>query len=194
MFILSTFQDTIRVPASQLGKPIEDELTDILNARLANKVVHNVGLVICLKDIVDVGESYLHDGDGAIFTKCTFRMIVFRPQVGEVICGTLRSSSREGLKVSLDFFDSIVIPPKLLNETSRFDESDQSWTWYYDDEGKTHSLKLEIGEKIRFRVYGEEFVDIPIDLSHQNTSKQANAYTITGSICESGLGLIKWWS
>lgn len=190
MFVLSTFQDTIRVPASQLGKPIEDELTDILNARLANKVVHNVGLVICLKDIIDVGESHLHDGDGAIFTKCTFRMIVFRPQIGEVVCGTLRSSSREGLKVSLDFFDCIEIPPKLLNETSRFDESDQTWTWYYDDEGKTHSLKLEIGEKIRFRVYGEEFVDIP------NTPKQANAnaYTIIGSICESGLGLIKWWS
>jgi DNA-directed RNA polymerase III subunit RPC8 len=193
MFLLSTLEDTIRVPASQLGLPIEEVLTDILNSRLANKVVHNVGLIICMKDVLDVGESYLQSGDGAIYTKCTFRMVVFRPQIGEVLCGTLRSSSKEGLIISLGFFDSVLVPPQYLNEPSKFDETDQTWTWNYTDEGKTHVLRLEIGETIRFRVHSEEFNDVSPSGPNEIACNKGSPYTIIGSICESGLGLVKWW-
>lgn len=208
MFVLSTFQDTIRVPPKHLGSPIEDVLADELNLRLANKVVLNVGLVICLNDIVEVGESYIFNGDGAIHTKCKFRMIVFRPQIGEVLCGTLRSGSKEGLKISLGFFDSIVVPSQQLNEPSIFNETDQTWTWNYNDEGQTHVLRLEIGEQVRFRVHSESFVDISpqgpvggsgtastgnIQIAKNELDKKEVPYTIVGSICESGLGLVKWW-
>lgn len=177
-------------------------LADELNKRFANKVVLDVGLVICLYDIVDVGESYIYCGDGAIHTKCVYRMIVFRPQVGEILCGTLKSSSKEGLNISLGFFDSIIIPPTQLNEPSRFNEIDQTWTWNYEDDGQTHVLFLEVGEQLRFRVHSEEFVDVsphgPTNVTNSplvpsELDKKEVPYTVVGSICESGLGLVKWW-
>lgn len=206
---MATFRDTIRVAPKHLGQPIENVLADELNLRLANKVVLNVGLVICLHDIVEVVESHIFCGDGAIHTECKFRLIVFRPQIGEVLCGTLRSSSKEGLKVSLGFFDSIVVPPQQLNEPSHFNELDQTWTWNYEDEGKTHVLRLEIGEQVRFRVHSETFVDVSphgptglagggssttsLQIAKNELDKRECPYTIVGSICESGLGLVKWW-
>lgn len=202
MFILSKFKDIIRVPASQLGQPIEEVLSDELNRRFANKVVLNVGLVICLHDIVEVGESYIYCGDGAIHTRCTYRLIVFRPKIGELLCGTLKSSSKEGLSISLGFFDSIIIPPHQLNEPSHFDEINQIWTWNYEDDGQTHVLHLEVGEQLKFRVHSEEFVDVsphgPTNVSMsplvpKELETKAVPYTITGSIGESGLGLVKWW-
>lgn len=199
MFILAKFKDIIRVPASSLGEPIEKVLSDELNSRFANKVVLDVGLVICLHDIVEIGESYIYCGDGAIHTRCTYRMVVFRPQVGEVIVGTLKSSSKEGLIISLGFFDSIVIPPEQLNEPSQFNETDQTWTWNYEDDGQTHTLALEIGEQLRFRVQKEQFVDVsPHGPANQpivpsELEKKEVPYTIVGSIGESGLGLVKWW-
>lgn len=203
MFVLAKFRDIIRVPPNHLGQPIEEVLADELNKRFANKVVLDVGLVICLYDIVEVGESHIYCGDGAIHTRCVYRMIVFRPQVGEVICGTLKSSSKEGLSISLGFFDSVVVPPQQLNEPSHFNETDQSWTWNFEDEGQTHVLLLEIGEQIRFRVHGEQFVDVsphgPTNMPNAALpadvlTKKDVPYTIVGSICESGLGLVKWWS
>lgn len=199
MFLLAKFKDTIRVPASHLGKPIEEVLAEELNKRFSNKVVLNVGLIICLHDIVDIGESHIYCGDGAIHTRCVYRMIVFRPQVGEIICGTLKSSSKEGLNISLGFFDSILIPPAQFNEPSIFNEVDQTWTWNYEDDGQTHVLVLEVGEQVRFRVYGEQFVDVsphgPTNALAAPTelNKTEVPYTIIGSICESGLGLVKWW-
>lgn len=193
--MLVKFKDIIRVPACHLGQPIENILTDELNKQLANKVVLHVGLIICLHDIIDIGESYIYPGDGAIHTKCVFRMIVFRPQIGEVICGTLKSSSKEGLNISLGFFDSIIVPPQQLNEPSHFNEIDQSWTWNYEDEGQTHVLLLEIGEQIRFRVHSEDFVDVsPHGPNNLEIDKKEFPYKIIGTLSESGLGLVKWWN
>lgn len=207
MFVLSKFKDIIRVPASDLGQPIEKVLVEELNRRFANKVVLNVGLVICLHDIIEIGESYIYCGDGAIHTRCIYRMVVFKPSIGEIICGTLKSSSKEGLNISLGFFDSIVIPPQQLNDPSHFNETDQTWTWNYEDEGQTHVLAFEIGEQLRFRVHAEEFVDVSPHgpMSAQSNIPNANMispelsakqipYTIVGSISESGLGLVKWWT
>lgn len=207
MFVLAKFRDIIRIAPNQLGQPIELVLIEELNKRFANKVVLNVGLIICLKDILEISESYIYCGDGAIHTRCVYRMVVFRPQVGEIICGTLKSSSKEGLNISLGFFDSIVIPPEQLNEPSIFNEIDQTWTWNYEDDGQTHVLVLEVGEKLRFRVHAEEFVDVSphgptntapslntITLQVPDLNSKDVPYTIVGSICESGLGLVKWWS
>lgn len=207
MFVLAKFKDIIRVPASQLGQPIEKVLAEELNIRFANKVVLNVGLVICLHDILEIGESHIYCGDGAIHTRCLYRMIVFRPHIGEVICGTLKSSSKEGLNISLGFFENIVIPPQQLQEPSYFNEIDQTWTWSYKDEDQTVNLALEIGEQLRFRIHAEEFLDVSPHGPSSNPSMIPNAtlltpdmnkrqtpYTIVGSICESGLGLLKWWN
>lgn len=207
MFVLSKFKDIIRVPAQHLGQSIEEVLAEELNRRFANKVVLGVGLVICLNDIVEIGESYIFCGDGAIHTRCKYRMIVFRPQIGEILVGTLRSSSKEGLIISLGFFDSIVIPPQQLNEPSNFNEVDQTWTWNYVDDGQTHVLRLEIGEQVRFRIHSEQFVDVSphgppatstgpsnkIIVPQNEVDNKEVPYTIVGSICESGLGLVKWW-
>lgn len=202
MFVLAKFKDIIRVSACNLGQTIEEVLADELNKRFANKVVLNVGLVICLNDIVEVGESYIYCGDGAIHTRCVYQMIVFRPQVGEILCGTLKSSSKEGLNISLGFFDSIIIPPHNLNEPSHFNEIDQTWTWNFEDEGETHILTLEIGEQVRFRVHSEQFVDVsPHGPTHVTNAplipteleNKEIPYTIIGTIGESGLGLVKWW-
>ena len=40
-----------------------------INAKLANKVLKDVGLVISLFDIIEIGESHVIAGDGASHTK-----------------------------------------------------------------------------------------------------------------------------
>lgn len=201
MFILKKIRNIIKSDPKYLGQPIEQVLAKEINRQVANKVVLNVGLVICLHDIVEIGESFIFCGDGSIHTRCVYRIIVFRPQIGEILVGSLRSSSKEGLIISLVFFDSIVIPPHQLNEPSNFNEVDQTWTWNYEDDGQTHVLRLEIGEQVRFRVHSEQFVDVSPHGPPDSTATSPNVpaisksepYTIVGSICESGLGLVKWW-
>lgn len=137
----------------------------------------NVGLCIALKDITKLGDSIILPGDGASHTEVFFRYIVFRPTIGEVISGKIRSCSREGvhskfqiprefsksfnnkiISVTLGFFDDILIPPSALQYPSRFEEAEQAWVWEYpNEEGGKHDLYMDIGETIKFRVANELF-------------------------------------
>lgn len=54
-----------------------------------------------------------------------FRLVVFKPFVGEVIVARLKSCSREGLHLSLGFFDDILIPEHLLQEPSFYEDHEK---------------------------------------------------------------------
>ena len=116
MFEIVSLQETVRILPNKLHLPIRDAITDDLNEKLANKVIVNVGLCITLYDIHEVGESFLHQGDAAAHCKVRFRYVVFRPFVGETLVGKVRSCSREGVHISLGFFDNIIVPPEYLQQ------------------------------------------------------------------------------
>lgn len=61
------------------------------------QVYKDVGLCITLHDITKIEESYIFPGDGASHTKVTFRFIVFRPWMEEILIGKIRSCSPEGV-------------------------------------------------------------------------------------------------
>lgn len=66
------------------------------------KVLLNVGLCIALKDITKLGDAIILPGDGgASHSEVHFRYIVFRPNVGDIITGKIRSCSREGVHSEL---------------------------------------------------------------------------------------------
>jgi DNA-directed RNA polymerase III subunit RPC8 len=148
MFNLVKVEDTVKIPPSEFHLPMHDAVVAAVNCKYANKVVLEVGLCIQLYDIVSIGDAYLHPGSAAQHVTVIFRMVVFRPFVGEILVGTIRSSSSVGLFISLDFFDDIVIPPDLMNTPTLFDEAEKVWAWKFNGT----DFFMDEKERIRFRV------------------------------------------
>jgi len=200
MFVLTEMRDTVKIQPVRFDVKLNEAIAEELNRRFANKVVLNIGLCIVLYDITKLEESYILPGDGASHTKVQFRLVVFRPFVDEIIVGKIKSSSQEGIHVSLGFFDDILIPPDALKHPSEFDEAGQLWIWKYEEEegAEASNAYLELGEEIRFRITEEIFVDTtPVgpNLANIETTNEKRApYTLIGSIIEAGLGLLTWWS
>ncbi|XP_075688407.1 DNA-directed RNA polymerase III subunit RPC8 isoform X1 [Rhinoderma darwinii] len=69
MFVLVEMVDTVRTTPWQFERKLNDSIAEELNKKLANKVVYNVGLCICLYDITKLEDSYIFPGDGASHTK-----------------------------------------------------------------------------------------------------------------------------
>ncbi|XP_054714989.1 DNA-directed RNA polymerase III subunit RPC8-like isoform X2 [Uloborus diversus] len=201
MFTLVEMKDTIRIPPWKFRKPLKDAISDELRLKFANKVVIDVGLCIALFEITKLEESYIFPGDGASHTGVHFSYIVFRPFMNEVLVGKIRSCSREGVHVSLGFFDDILIPQDVLQHPSRFDEKEQLWVWVFSNEesGETHDLFMDRDEPIRFRVVDGTFVDTtptcPENEASESEEKDRRVpYSLTGAINEHGLRLLSWWS
>lgn len=133
-------------------------------------------------------DSIILPGDGASHTEVLFRYIVFRPTIGSILTGKIRSCSREGVHVTLGFFDDILIPPSALQHPSRFEEAEQAWVWEYPlEDGAKHDLFMDIGEPIKFRVSREIFEESsPIgppktDVQQASTSASASAAVAAAS-------------
>jgi len=197
-------KDVVQVKPFNFVHNLKSSLEFGLNKKFANKVVHNVGLCISLFDIIEIGDSYILPGNGASHTPVTFRFIVFRPFIDEILTGKIKQCTREGVYVSLGFFDDILIPQEYLQQKSKFVDAEQLWVWEYQTEEGTHDLFMDINEEIRFRVIDEEFEDLtpegpaPPKVDGEGAvvtvETRKSPYTISASVSESGLGLLSWWS
>lgn len=101
-----------------------------------------------------------------------FRLVVFRPFVGEILVGWISSCSEDGIKgtfrtlihraqmdmltdiVRMGFFDDIFIPKEYLFEGCIFIPPEQAWIWRTE-----HDLYIDTNERIRFRIEQEIFTD-----------------------------------
>ncbi|XP_066256100.1 DNA-directed RNA polymerase III subunit RPC8 [Euwallacea similis] len=199
MFILAEMKNVTRILPEFFNMKLNDAIAIELNKKLANKVVLNVGLCIALFDIRNLKDSFIIPSDGASHTVVHFRYIVFRPFMGEIIVGKIRSCSQDGVHVTLGFFEDILIPPKALQHPSRFNETEQAWVWEYDTgDGTKHNLFMDPGNPIKFRVTTETFTETcPAEpgliQETQESSGNKIPYSLLGSINEPGLGVLSWW-
>jgi len=157
-------------------------------------VVYNLGLCICLFDILRVSEGQIGHGSGSAHVNVEFRMIVFRPFKGEVLTGRISSSSPHGINVRTDFFDEIFIPHTYLFEGSTFDIKENVWIWNNDG----NEFYMDKNEIIRFRVEEEAFEDqLPIPPHLQDDRMEVERkppYKIIASAQQAGMGLVAWWA
>lgn len=202
MFQLAEIRHMVRIPPWLFGQTLNDAVVEELNRKLANKVVLNVGLCIALFDVTSLGDSYIFPGDGASHTRVTFRYVVFRPFMEEVLEGVIKSSNADGIQVSLGFYEDVYIRQDAMMTNSHYDETDGTWVWDYETDDETHHLFMDIGEKIRFKIIAEQFTDTTPagpELSDGNNTvaerrEGKKPYVIYGTINDQGLGLVSWWT
>ena len=128
-------------------------------------------------------------------------MLVFRPDNEEVLVGKIKSCSKDGVTVSLEFFDDILIPASSLQHPSRYDEAESVWIWEYPlEDGEHHDLFMDPGEQIRFRVVSESFTDNgpvrggPGAEADVKDEVKVASFSLQATINEPGLGLLSWWN
>lgn len=195
MFILSEIQDLVRIPPHTFNTPIEVALTNELHKKFANKVVSNLGLVVAVWDLREIKDGRLKPGDGAVFVETTFRCVVWKPFVGEIITGWVAECSAEGIKVKVGFFDDIFIPKTYLFEHCSFKPVEKAWIWSPDGENE---LYIDVNDKIRFRVEEEIFVNVKPKNSNealglQEQDNKVPPYALLASCQTDGMGCVSWW-
>ena len=99
MFQLVLFRDVINIPPHRLDWELTRNLRDQLTIKYSNRVIHNVGLVICLFDIIKMSDPFILPGQPDVVLTLEFRMVIFRPFIGEVLSGKVLKSTEDGVYV-----------------------------------------------------------------------------------------------
>lgn len=218
MFVLLKMRENVKLSPQRMRQGFIPAIRQALGSKYCNRIVPKNGLCIAVFDVLEAGDPYVHPGhDASAHVNVLFRLLLFRPQLGEILEGVVRSSSEEGVRVTLQFYDDILIPPMMMKpQGMQFDATEQVWSWAYNADDPAERLYLDVGENIRVCVVGEEFNESPpvrkdawrqanevlspplvsSNISADNASNivpQLTPYRVLASISECGLGLNRWW-
>ncbi|KAJ4878923.1 RNA polymerase Rpb7 N-terminal domain-containing protein [Raphanus sativus] len=191
MFCLSELEDTVRVHPSNLGSPLEDAIKTELKELFLDKVL-SIGLCVSIYDIKSVQGGFVLPGDGAPTYKVRFRIVVFRPFVGEVIAAKFKESDSNGLRLTLGFFEDVYVPAPLIPTPNRcepdpYNRNQMRWVWKYGDD----EFIIDDSCQIKFRVENISYPPVPIERAED--AKPFASMVVTGTIDDDGLGPVSWW-
>ncbi|CAK5080494.1 unnamed protein product [Meloidogyne enterolobii] len=189
MFVLSTISHIVEIAPNVLGEDFVPTLVGKINKQFANYVIPDVGLCITFYDFKKIGDSFILPGNASTHTPIIFRYVVFQPFINEILEGIISQSNRDGLTLTLHFFNDIKVAPDKLPDISKFDEKVQIWYWEYQNDDTVTQFYMDPGRRVRFKVVSVKYHSLEPGTSSDSTS----AMTIEASMLDMGLGCVDWW-
>ncbi|KAG0450378.1 hypothetical protein HPP92_026789 [Vanilla planifolia] len=186
MFHLSKIKQILRLQPQSLNLPLIDAIKIELEALFLDKVVANLGLCISIYDILSIDGGFIFPGDGCPTYEVIMRLVMFQPFVGEIISGKIEESSKDGLRLSLGFFNDIHVPAAQLEQKYKRGDDD-IWVWDYESQ----YLHLDLNEEVNFKVISVKYPPIPAQ--QDANSRPFAPMIIEADVTEDGLGVVSWW-
>ena len=89
----------MRVLPKDLGSATLDAVTAVLEKMYIDRVIKDVGLAVTIYDIQSVEGGFVYHSDGAAHFTVRFTLVVFRPLIGGVLAGKVKTCTRSALTV-----------------------------------------------------------------------------------------------
>ncbi|MBS3172720.1 DNA-directed RNA polymerase [Candidatus Woesearchaeota archaeon] len=108
MFYELTVQDHVRVPPNKFGENVEESVINSLNQIYEGYVSEELGFVIGISSVDEIGEGVIIPGDGAAYYVTTFKLYVFRPEMQEVLLGKISDITDFGAFIEIGPVDGMI--------------------------------------------------------------------------------------
>ncbi len=172
MFYELEVRSHIRVPPTEFGKPTDEAILRSLNTEFENYVSKELGIIIGVTDVLEVGEGIIIPGDGAAYYNTLFKVVTFRPELNETVLGKVTEISDFGAFVTIGPIDGMMHISQTMNDYVSFSKSNVLT-------GKESKKILKVGEICRAKI---------IAISHKEMSNPKIGLTMR----QHRLGAIKW--
>jgi len=146
MYKILTVRDTVRVPPSRFGEPLEEAIVDILSKDYEGLTDKDVGTILAITELKEIGAGQIIMGDGASYHDVTFEALIYKPEVNEVVLGEVVEIVEFGGFVRLGPIDGLVHVSQVMDDFVGYDK--KKGTLY----GKESKRALKEGDRVRARV------------------------------------------
>lgn len=89
MFYLIEVEDHVRVEPKHFGLPTREAIEEQLNESYVDTINKELGYVISVVSVDKVEDGIIIPGDGSAFYKSEFKLLVWRPELHELVYGTI---------------------------------------------------------------------------------------------------------
>ncbi len=101
MFYLIEVEDHVRVEPSLFGLNTDEAVKEQLEKIYSNFQDKELGTVVSVLDVTEIKDGIIIPGDGAAYYKSIFKLIVFKPELQEIVYGTIDEITNFGAFMNL---------------------------------------------------------------------------------------------
>jgi len=101
MFYLTKVEDHIRVEPKHFGLPTKDAVEKQLNDSYVSNLSKELGYVVSVVSVDDVGDGIIIPGDGSTYYKSHFTVITWKPELHELMFGNIQEITNFGAFINL---------------------------------------------------------------------------------------------
>ncbi|MCD4666196.1 DNA-directed RNA polymerase [archaeon] len=145
MFYEIEIKSHIRVPPTLFNEDTNKSILSQLNDQFENYISKELGIVIAVSEIVNIGDGVIIPGDGAAYYGTTFKLLTFKPELHEVVLGTISDITDFGAFVNIGPIEGMVHISQTMDDYVNFSKSNVLT-------GKESKRTLKIKDQCRARI------------------------------------------
>lgn len=175
MYQIVEMEDTVRIPPNELGENQDAVAQELVHRSFEGRLNKKYGFTVLATDIQRVGEGRVIHGDGAVYQRVKFNALTFKPEVGEVVEGTVCEVVEFGAFVRFGPLDGLLHMSQIMNDYLNVDLGNERLT------GKETGRWLGLGDKVRARL-------VTVSLNELSPRESKIGLTMR----QPGLGKLEW--
>jgi len=123
MFYEVLVTDHVRVEPNKFGMDTDEAVRVQLEESYSGFQDKDIGTVVAVLDVTDVKEGIIIPGDGAAYYESTFKLIVFRPELQELIYGTIEEITNFGAFINMGVVRGMIHISQTMDDFVSFSDS-----------------------------------------------------------------------
>ncbi|MBU2565921.1 MAG: DNA-directed RNA polymerase [Thermoplasmatales archaeon] len=174
MYMMIEKEETVRVPPEKLNEKL-DETAEELTKENFEGMMANGAFTLLITNVKGVGDGKVVHGDGGVYQKVSFNALVLKPEMQEIIEGSVCEALSFGAFIRFGPLDGLVHISQILDDRINFDSGNQRLI------GKVGKKELKVGDSVKARI-------VTLSLNEINPRESRIGLTMR----QSGLGKLEW--
>ena len=171
MFYLTEVEDYVRVAPKLFGLPTGEAVEKQLKETYADYYDKELGKVVSVIEILDVGEGVIIPGDGAAYYNSKFKLLTWKPELQELVYGIIAEITTFGAFINMGAMRGMIHISQTMDDYVSFSKSNTL-------AGKSSKRSLKTGDQCLARV---------VAISHRGDEPKIGL-----TMRQPGLGKLEW--
>jgi DNA-directed RNA polymerase subunit E' len=171
MFYITEVEDYVRVEPRLFGLPTLESVEKQLKDTYADYYDEELGRVVAVIEIMDVGEGVIIPGDGAAYYSSKFKLLAWKPELQELVFGEISEITNFGAFINLGVLKGMIHIGQTMDDYVSFSKSNTLL-------GKASKRSLKSGDLCLARI---------VAISHKGDEPKIGL-----TMRQPGLGKIEW--
>ena len=153
MFYETTLKSHVRVDPLHFDLTLEDAILASLKDQFTSYISKDFGVVISVAEVIEVGDGIIIPGDGAPYYETTFKIYAFKPEMQEIVFGTISDITDFGAFINIGPLDGMIHISQTMDDFVSYNKTNAL-------AGKQTKRVLKTADKCKARIIAISYKSI----------------------------------